>query len=177
MNRSQTLRRRKFLQIAAVAGASGAAVSCGGPTSSWRFFTDSEAQTLAAICEQIIPADQDPGAREAGIVNFIDRQLEQFLRPLQKAYREGLAAFEQVCARKTGKRFTELSPAAQTEFLAKLDKSLKPFFDTVVGHTMQGFYGDPRHGGNRDAASWKMLGVPLMPTRGRAHYDLTKKSV
>jgi gluconate 2-dehydrogenase gamma chain len=29
----------------------------------------------------------------------------------------------------------------------------------VVDHTMQGFYGSPAHGGNRDEASWKMLGV------------------
>jgi hypothetical protein len=24
---------------------------------------------------------------------------------------------------------------------------------------MQGFYGSPTHGGNRDEASWKMLGI------------------
>ena len=33
--------------------------------------------------------------------------------------------------------------------------------------TRQGFYGDPRHGGNRDAASWKMLALPFPPVRGR----------
>jgi gluconate 2-dehydrogenase gamma chain len=38
---------------------------------------------------------------------------------------------------------------------------------------MQGFYGDPRHGGNRDRVSWKMLGVPYPPVRGRLRYDLT----
>jgi gluconate 2-dehydrogenase gamma chain len=43
----------------------------------------------------------------------------------------------------------------------------KPFFDMLVAHTMQGFYGDPRHGGNRERASWKMLGVASPPVRGR----------
>jgi gluconate 2-dehydrogenase gamma chain len=38
----------------------------------------------------------------------------------------------------------------------------------VVSHTMQGFYGDPRHGGNRNWASWRMLGVPITPVRGRS---------
>jgi gluconate 2-dehydrogenase gamma chain len=38
---------------------------------------------------------------------------------------------------------------------------------------MQGFYGDPRHGGNREYASWRMLGVPVAPIRGRQLYDLT----
>jgi hypothetical protein len=29
----------------------------------------------------------------------------------------------------------------------------------VADHAMQGFYGSPAHGGNLDAASWKMLGI------------------
>jgi gluconate 2-dehydrogenase gamma chain len=38
----------------------------------------------------------------------------------------------------------------------------------LVAHAMQGFYGDPRHGGNRERVSWKMLGVASPPVRGRA---------
>ena len=40
----------------------------------------------------------------------------------------------------------------------------------VIGasHTMQGFYGSPRHGGNRNAVSWKIPGVRNPPIRGRA---------
>jgi hypothetical protein len=34
---------------------------------------------------------------------------------------------------------------------------------------MMSFYGDPRHGGNKDRVSWKMLGVPDPPIRGRLH--------
>ena len=71
------------------------------------------------------------------------------------------------------RRFSELNFAEQTEVLREVEKKAKPFFDLVVAHTMQGFYGDPRHGGNRDAASWKMLGLPFPPVRGRAHYDKT----
>jgi gluconate 2-dehydrogenase gamma chain len=36
---------------------------------------------------------------------------------------------------------------------------LASFFAMVIDHTMQGFYGSPEHGGNRDEASWKMLGI------------------
>jgi gluconate 2-dehydrogenase gamma chain len=43
-------------------------------------------------------------------------------------------------------------------------------------HTLEGYYGSPRHGGNRDAASWRMLGLDEPPLRGRAQYDLTKDS-
>ena len=52
--------------------------------------------------------------------------------------------------------------------------SSSEFFAYVVDHTMQGYYGDPRHGGNREGASWKMLGLPYPPIRGRLRYDLTK---
>jgi gluconate 2-dehydrogenase gamma chain len=48
------------------------------------------------------------------------------------------------------------------------------FFQIVVDHSMQGFYGDPRHGGNRDGASWKMLGLSYPPIRGRLRTELPK---
>ena len=34
---------------------------------------------------------------------------------------------------------------------------------------MMGFYGDPRHGGNKDRVAWQMLGMPDPPVRGRLH--------
>ena len=58
---TNTLRRRQFLQAAACAAAAGA-VSCGGRSSPWRFFTVHEAETVAAVSDRIIPADQDAGA-------------------------------------------------------------------------------------------------------------------
>jgi hypothetical protein len=33
---------------------------------------------------------------------------------------------------------------------------------------MQGYYGSPRHGGNKNWASWRMLKIPTAPVRGRA---------
>ena len=51
--------------------------------------------------------------------------------------------------------------------LREVEQKAKAFFDLVLAHTMQGFYGDPRHGGNREAVSWKMLALPFPPVRGR----------
>ena len=34
---------------------------------------------------------------------------------------------------------------------------------------MMGFYGDPRHGGNRNRVAWTMIGMPDPPIRGRLH--------
>src|SRR4051812_31048773 len=41
-----------------------------------RFFTREQAAIVEAACERIIPADENsPGAKDAGVVIFIDRQL------------------------------------------------------------------------------------------------------
>jgi gluconate 2-dehydrogenase gamma chain len=156
-------RRREFL--AAVATST---VACGGHLSPWRFLTQEEANTLAAICSRIIPADRDPGAAEAGAVDFIDRQLSGFYQEHQNAYREGISGIDRTSVEMSGAPFVKLDAAQQTAVLKALEKKRSPFVDLVVTHTMQGYYGSPRHGGNRDAVSWKMLGVPYPPVRGRA---------
>jgi gluconate 2-dehydrogenase gamma chain len=145
-----------------------------------------EARTLAAICDQIIPADEDPGAAWAGVVNYMDRQLCGPLGHLRSAYRQGIAAVSQSSRGLYGADFAHLAAAQQAELLTLMEQgrapaeawkqiSQKEFFDLLVDQTMQGFYGDPRHGGNREGTSWKMLGIPYPPIRGRLHFDVGKK--
>lgn len=181
--RPDSLRRRRFLQMAASA-ASAAAVSCGGGNSPWRFLTAAEGETAGAICDRIIPADQDPGASAAGVVNYIDLQLTGPYKKYQRAYRQGLAGIDRASASRHGKPFAALPPEEQDRLLTEMDAGklaagalsqalAKRFFDMIRDHTMQGYYGDPRHGGNREYASWRMLGVPPVPVRGRNLYDLS----
>ena len=160
------IRRRKFL-AAGPAVIAGSVLSCGRKASGWRFFTEAEGRLMTAICEQIIPGDQDPGAAWAGVPVFIDRQLIRFHKPHQKTYRVGLRAVEQASGERFSKPFIELDAEDQVAVLQSVERTNKPFFDLIVGHTMQGFYGSPRHGGNREAVSWRMLGVPSLPVRGR----------
>lgn len=185
MRRQNKLSRRRFIQIAVTAAAAAPGISCSKARSPWRFLTAEEAKILEAVCGQIVPADQDPGAVEAGVVNFVDRQLVGHLKRHQKAYREGLVGVDQSSLALHGRKFRELPSDQQINVLHSLEKgeapgevwkrrSAKAFFDLVGNHTLQGFYGDPRHGGNRDGASWKMLGLPYPPVRGRLQYDLTK---
>jgi gluconate 2-dehydrogenase gamma chain len=85
-----------------------------------------------------------------------------------------------------GANFVNLVETKQLELLNLLEQGRAPneawrqnssaeFFAQLVDQTMQGFYGDPRHGGNREGASWKMLGTPYPPIRGRLHYDVSKR--
>ncbi len=168
------MRRRRFVGAGAAA-AVGAAAGCGRPRSPWRFLTVQEAFTLEAICQQLIPADQDPGAREAGVVTFIDRQLSRSYRRFQNAYRRGLARVDELGKSLGDAQFAALDAARQAAVMAEFETRERAFFDMVLAHTMQGFYGDPRHGGNRDWVSWRMLGVTPSPVRGRNHYDLTER--
>ena len=185
MKKRNNLSRRKFIKLAVSVAASGSAISCAGIISPWRFLSIEEAKTIEAICEHIVPADQDPGATQAGVVFFFDRQLVGYLKRWQATYREGIAGVDQTSLALFRKKFVDLPSKQQAEVLTALEKNEAPgeiwkrrsareFFDLVVSHTMQGFYGDPRHGGNRDRASWKMLGLPYPPIRGRSQYDLTK---
>jgi gluconate 2-dehydrogenase gamma chain len=165
------LRRRRFLRAAVAATACGALASCGRENTGWRFLTAAEGRTLGAICEQIIPTDQTPGAAWAGVVDFIDRQLMGPYKRQRAAYRAGLLEIDRASVSKFGKGFASLDLPQQTAFLQTLEGGAKRFFTTVIAHTMQGYYGDPRHGGNRDAVSWRMLGVPVIPIRGRNRYE------
>lgn len=165
------MRRRSFL----AAGIAGSTAACSRRSSSWRFFSVEEARTVEAICAQIIPEDQDPGATTAGVIHFLDKQLSGFYRPLRKTYRAGIAAIDRKSFEFAGKNFADLPSGSQVDLLKRIerDPDQKPFFSLLIEHSMQGFYGDPRHGGNRDRASWKMLGVPYPPVRGRLRYDFT----
>ncbi|MBP0616457.1 gluconate 2-dehydrogenase subunit 3 family protein [Jiella mangrovi] len=84
-------------------------------------------------------------------------------------YRAGLAAFDKAVSDTFGGRFETLSPGKQDQALSELETGKlklsgkvdgKGFFALVLENTMEGFFADPVHGGNRDMASWKMIGFP-----------------
>jgi gluconate 2-dehydrogenase gamma chain len=167
-----TLRRRTLIGVG-LSAIAGSAISCarGKGAGTWRFLTAAEAQTLEAVCAQLIPADRDPGAKEAGVVNYIDIQVSKRFKKHQGTYRQGIAGVDAASRSQFGKPFVELPSGQQIEVLNAVEENSKAFFDLLVNHTRQGFYGDPRHGGNRNMASWKMVGLPFPPVRGRQRYD------
>ena len=137
------------------------------------FFTAEQATEIDAISARIIPTDELPGAREAGILYFIDRGLATFGADDQKTYREGLPELQ---ARVTEMfpneaKFSSLTPQQQDEVLHSLDQngpaSRRPFrarpgaqnfFETLRQQTIAGFLIDPDFGGNDSGAGWKVIG-------------------
>jgi gluconate 2-dehydrogenase gamma chain len=169
--------RREILigGAAASAAAASAALLAGchsaGPT--WLVFTDDQARTLTALCDQIIPADDWPSASQAGVLTFIDRQLTGPYRRHRKAYRQGIETTEKLCHDRFGVDLAAATPAQQLEIAKVLEHQHPLFFALVRTHSMQGYYGSPRHGGNKDGVAYRMLGLDYPLLRGRAQYDLT----
>ncbi len=169
------LTRRTFVAVGAMGGAA-IAIGCtgAGRQGEWEFLSDGQARTLTAICDQIIPADEFPSASQAGVLRYIDRQLVRHYRRHQDAYRDGLEQADTMSRKRFGKGLAEAATGQQLEIVSAMEQQVPPFFELVRHHTLEGYYGAPRHGGNRDAVSWKMLGLDQPMVRGRAQYDLRK---
>jgi Gluconate 2-dehydrogenase subunit 3 len=142
------------------------------------FFTPEQIVEIDAITARIIPTDETPGAREAGVAYFIDRALLTFAIDEQKTYREGLPEF----AARTKEmfpaveKFSAATPAQQDHILHSFDEeqpadrrpyrarsAAKSFFYTVRTHTIIAFLLDPDDGGDPNGVGWKLIG------RERAH--------
>ena len=140
-----------------------------------RFFTAQEARTIGVACERIFPSDDSgPGAKEAGVIIYIDHQLAgpygqdryrytkgpfieagpehgyQGKQTPQEIYRDG--------ARQLGEGFAELDVAKQDERLRGMESSL--FFKMLRAHTIEGMFSDPLHGGNAGLIGWQLIGYP-----------------
>jgi gluconate 2-dehydrogenase gamma chain len=137
--------------------------------------TPEQAREVEAIASQIIPTDDLPGAREAGVVYFIDRALKTFASEALPTYEKGLAELNRATAEKYPevKSFADASAEQQEKLLAELidehksqagpsRRRLQPdsgdFFQAIWRHTLWGFLVDPEGGGNRDYAGWKVIG-------------------
>jgi hypothetical protein len=134
------------------------------------FFNDDDALTIEAFAERLMPgAPGKPGARDAGVLNYVDLALSGAYADQQDFYRRGLAALDAYCRKAHGKPFAQLAPAQQDEVIAALEQgkaanftwpSAQAFFNTVRTHTMEGMFADPVYGGNKDFAGWRLVGFP-----------------
>lgn len=135
-------------------GAASAAATA-APNRTYTFFNAQEARAMDAIAARLIPADElGPGAKEAGVTTFLDRQLagawgagSQFYRqgPFEKGtpeqgyqlsftpaemIRRGLAALDAATRKQDGKPFAELDEARQDAWLHDLQAG-KPDFSPL----------------------------------------------
>lgn len=95
-----------------------------------QYFTSAEYRMLDVLSELIIPTDETPGARQAGVSEFIDFMVSQD-DSLQHPFRNGLAWLDAFAAKTHGSRFVDLASDLQESLLTRLDS--KDSFDEVAG--------------------------------------------
>ena len=127
------------------------------------FFQPEEAADVEAMTAHIIPADETPGAKEAGAVYFVDRALITFAKDQQDVYRQGLRQLTSDARRRrrSARRFSDLTPGEQLDVMRRIEKS--EFFEQVRKHTVMGFLSNPEYGGNRNEIGWKLIGFEHAP--------------
>jgi len=122
-------------------------------------YLDAEtAKEIDALTSCIIPSDGTPGAREAGVVYFVDRALSTFDQSRKDLYAQGLADLQTRRAQMfpVSKSIAALTEAQQIELLRTIERT--EFFQLLRTHTLYGFLGDPSYGGNRNGVGWKVVG-------------------
>jgi len=140
-----------------------------------RFLSQEEALIVAAAASRITPSDETgPGAQEAGVAIYIDRQLagpwgRDRYRYTQGPFAEdapkevgyqGKATPRQIYRQglKDLKGFNQLKAAEQDQSLRQIETTL--FFSLLRRNTIEGMFSDPIHGGNVDMVGWQMIGFP-----------------
>lgn len=113
-----------------------------------QFFTSAEYAMVERLADIIIPSDGTPGAKEAGVAEFIDFMVANDPDP-QYAFRMGLSWLNAHAEQSAGKRFVDLTPAQQTSLLEPLgykdkarpgDETGRRFFSMMREYTVTGFY-------------------------------------
>jgi gluconate 2-dehydrogenase gamma chain len=145
------------LHLPAVQAAAAHARRAAAAHSPFEVLTPDEARELEAVAAQIIPTDDTPGAREAGVVYFMDKALGTFAAQMLGPLRGGLPDLLKAAQAKqpSAPAFSALSFADQTEVLRGLEKT--PLFGMVRFLTVAGMLGDPSWGGNKDRLGWKLI--------------------
>ncbi|MGH7498835.1 MAG: gluconate 2-dehydrogenase subunit 3 family protein, partial [Gemmatimonadales bacterium] len=142
----------------ASAGAHAATATAAPEAARFQSFSPAQAAEIDAMAARILPGDDGPGAREAGVVHFIDRALDTFARDQRALATGGLATLAAVVAQRHpgAAGFAALGPADQDDVLHAIEAS--DFFEFVRWGTVAGFLANPSYGGNRDGVGWQWIG-------------------
>ncbi len=134
----------------------------------WRgLFSAHQRETVAAIAELILPETDTPGARAAGVPEFIETVVADWMTDeARERFVRGLADVDARCRAMLGRAFLEASPAEQAAFLTGLEaearalraaNSASPphFFEQVKRYTLHGYYNSEV--GMRQELRWHVI--------------------
>jgi hypothetical protein len=112
------------------------------------FFTAEEKELVATVADLIIPTDEvSPGARGAGVHQWIDFVIANSPANVQQQWREGLATLDRLSLESSGRKFQQLAQENQLKLLQQL--AISEFAPTTPGErffalakeaTVNGYY-------------------------------------
>jgi gluconate 2-dehydrogenase gamma chain len=134
-------------------------------------FSAEQFLTVCAAAERILPKDEEPGANDLGVPFYMDNQLaDPDLDDWKKPFLGGLAVLNRQASKLYGTPFHLSAPEEQDQLLARWQAGKSGesrFFQILMNLTLEGAFGDPSHGGNKDGAGFVMVGfAPGIPTPG-----------
>jgi gluconate 2-dehydrogenase gamma chain len=130
--------------------------------------SDSQLRILAAFVDRIIPKDElGPSASESGVPEYINRCLGDYLAAEKPAFIDGLDSTDAFARRSQTRAFIDLTAEKQDAVLTAMDSgnaegfaNARAFFNRVRRLTMEGMFGDPFYGGNKNFAGWDLIRYP-----------------
>jgi hypothetical protein len=125
-----------------------------------------QVRVLEAVAERIFPATDTPGAVAIGAVEYILRALAGDYAEAVALYERGLGEIERHALKRFGRDFVILGADEMDSVLADFEHGRADFdgavdfFETVRCHVLEGIFGEPEYGGNRDLAGWRIVDFP-----------------
>lgn len=129
-----------------------------GQAPQYRALTARQAAEFGAFADRIIPPDDTPGAKDAGVVHFVDHMLSTIGAGRKPDFAKALVELARTIRRRVPRAgtFASLGAAQQDGVMRAMESS--PAFATLRDATLAGYLSHPSYGGNRNGVAWKAIG-------------------
>jgi hypothetical protein len=128
---------------------------------------------FSVVSEEPVPVERSSSRDIYEYVTVAAEQVARYgyqsvLTP-QEVYRRGIEFVDAYAQSQFQKDFVDLTAEQQDQILTDMDEdkvtgfegpSGKAFFTQLRNDTIEGMFGDPMYGGNRDLVGWKLIGYP-----------------
>lgn len=102
---------------------------------------EAQRRLLAELADVIIPTTDTPGAKAAGVEEFIIRVMRDcYVLEDQKTFYAGLAKLDAACLATHGRGFVDLDEARKIEMVKDAIKTNKAFFVQMREFTVTGYF-------------------------------------
>ncbi|QGX95111.1 gluconate 2-dehydrogenase subunit 3 family protein [Haloplanus rallus] len=166
----------------------GAETAAGTETaeSPYDFFDAEQAAVVSTLVDRLLPGSEDrPSGTDLAVVRYIDRALrrEPFYetahddRRFQAAYEDGIDRLQETARALFDRPITDLDDAAVDDLLSQVTERSAPGWEDVPtpnpvsmtvpstafvallrDHAVEGYYAQPKYGGNVDLGGWRQAG-------------------